>query len=152
MKFGVVLAEESGRGRGIFRPPDVARRPRSAQTRNCLRDARANECPGTLILRLLLTPDDLRLGKAAKFLGEDFIGEWIELLDAEHLDALFAPFLAFFHEIEIDFAGAEDDALDVAVGDKLDSCRARDGFRLIEENTVERRTCRHVGEERHAVL
>src|SRR5690606_733986 len=67
---------------------------------------------------LLLAPDQLgALGVAAEDAGEHFGVEGVELLDADEGDVAPAELFAAVGQLEVDLAGAEDEALDVlAVG------------------------------------
>ena len=53
------------------------------------------------------------LGKRFSSCASTAFGEGIKLFQPQHLDAAFVLLLALFHQVEIDLAGAQDDALDL---------------------------------------
>src|SRR6185312_5266619 len=114
-QFGQMLLHQARRSGSIFRPAGVAR-PLTQQ----FLQTRRHEAPGALVLGLFLAPDQFGLGKALHLFRQNIVGEGIELFQAQDLDAGFAPLLALFHQVEIDFAGAEDHPLDVGILHQLD--------------------------------
>ena len=78
-------------------------------------EPRLDEGPGAHVLRLFLAPDDLGVGEARQEVAHRLQRERIELLDAQQVDVVDAARLALLVEVEIDLAGADDDAADLLV-------------------------------------
>ncbi len=152
-KFGCMLAHQAGRGGGIFGASDITRscgcRP-ALPIASSMRASTKLQAPWFLGSSWHQTIS--AFGKRSKLLRQHFVGERIELLEAQDLDAVFAALLALFHQIEIDLAGAQDHALDLVVRHELDGGGARHDFGLIAEDAMERRARPHVGEKRDAAL
>src|SRR5205085_621382 len=75
------------------------------------REPRLDEAPAAVVLRLLLTPDELRRLPVGR---EDFaqrtLGERVELLQPHEGDAIVVRLLARRREVVEDLAAADDDA------------------------------------------
>src|SRR5215813_7020978 len=78
-------------------------------------DLGAHERPGAHVARLFLAPEDLGLRPRAQLGGQRLGREREELLQSQEADVLDAAPLALLEQVVIDLAGAEDDALDLAV-------------------------------------
>ena len=110
-----------------------------------------DEEPGAHVARLFLAPDHLGLLEARQ-LGDQRLGrERIELLDAQQIDVVDAALLALLVKIEIDLAGAHDDAADLVVGHELDRL-VRQQLRVVPQQAVERGAGRHFVEPRDRAL
>src|SRR4029079_7239444 len=108
---------------------------------------RRDERPGTLVLRLFLTPQYFGLGEAVEFQRQNIFRERIKLFDAQDLDAALIQLFARFHQIEINLAAAQDDALDLTTCDKLDGRSTGHDFSLVAQHAMKGRARTEIGEE-----
>src|SRR5579884_392768 len=118
--FVQVSLEQPGGRRGGFETPDKARPfGRDGEPRKDPLDPLRDKVPGAHVARLFLAPHDLGPGIAQEDLAERGEREGIELLDPHQGDTPLAGFGARLQQVEIDLAGAQDDAADLVVGRKL---------------------------------
>src|SRR3546814_2079502 len=106
-------SQQTGRGRCRGRPADIDRASGShADFDHDLFDHTVGEEPRPHVLRLLLTPDDLRLREPLELPEQRLVREGINLFEPYQVnvpDASFGPLLV---KIVIDLAAAQHDAPD----------------------------------------
>src|SRR5262245_35676300 len=99
VELGQMPARLSRRRRCGSLAPRIADALIAADLRQRLFDARRNEGPRALVLRLFLAPRNVRVRKAFQFVCERKLRERIELLDAKQLHARLFTLLAFFQQV-----------------------------------------------------
>src|SRR6516225_2959184 len=147
-----MLGGEAGRGGRGRRTPGIARTARrAADLVEHPFEIGLDEVPGAHVAGLLLAPHHLRLLEAAELLNLGLHRERVELLDPQEIDILDAALLALLVEIEIDLAGAKNDAADFTVWNQLDPL-AGELLRIVPQHAVERAAGSHLVELRHHSL
>src|ERR1700727_2526968 len=135
-----MFRHETSRGRGRGSAPRIAGALRlAAELAEHPFEIGLNEAPGAHVLRLLLTPDDLRLLETRELLHQRLNRERIELLHPEEVDVVDAALLALIVEIVVDPARADDNATDLVVLGELDLF-ALMRLRMIPQQAVKARS------------
>src|SRR6516162_8049153 len=111
-------------------------------------EVRLDEAPRSHVLRLLLAPHHLRLGKARELLDQRPRWEGIKLLYTQQIDVVQPALLTFFVEIVVDLARAEHHALDLRV--RLELYRlACKKLSIIPQHPVKARARPELGQSRY---
>src|SRR5688500_14402936 len=137
-------ARRAGRRRGRLGPADIDR-PRCLDVEAGERalDAAIDEMPAAHVLRLLLAPHHLGIGKLRQPHAQPAEREGIQLFDAHDGDVVDLALSALGQEVEVDLARAQDDAPDLGAVDELIG---------LGQDAPERRARPEILQPRHRIL